>query len=65
VALDFAEVTEAFLVQAVHVGVRGNRRRVVGMLGSRPVSVVYVRLGSEAVSIVTMRHASRKERSLP
>ena len=60
--LDFAEVTPEFLVSAELVAVRGDRRLVVGLLGGRAVAVVYAPLGSEAVSIVTMRPANPKER---
>ena len=60
--LDFADVTAEFLT-AAHLTASRGRFKAVGMLRGKPVAVVYARLGSEAVSIVTMRPASRKERS--
>ena len=39
--LDFADVTEVFLAKAAQVAVRGERHLVVGLLGDRPVAVVY------------------------
>lgn len=62
--LDFADVTLAFIATAVLVETRGDRRLVVGMLGARAVAVVVAPLGREAIAIVTMRPATRKERSL-
>jgi uncharacterized DUF497 family protein len=59
--LDFADVTIEFLA-AAHIIASRDRFKAVGMLRGQPVAVVYARLGSEAVSIVTMRPASRKER---
>jgi uncharacterized DUF497 family protein len=62
--LDLAGVTVEFLAGAVTVARRGDLRLVVGMLRGRAVAVVYLPLGSEAISVVTMRPASVKERSL-
>jgi uncharacterized DUF497 family protein len=62
--LDFADLRPEFLAAAVTISERGDRRLVAGLLLGRAVAVVYARLGREAVSIVTMRPASPKERSL-
>jgi uncharacterized DUF497 family protein len=43
---------------------KGNRLIAVGPLANGVVVVVFVALGSEGVSIVSMRPASRKERKL-
>lgn len=62
--LDFARVTWAFLTGAIFVAERDGRRLAVGLLDGRAVAVVYAPLGAEAVAIVTMRPASKAERSL-
>ena len=43
---------------------RGNRLIAVGRLANGVVVVVFVTLGSEGVSIISMRPANRKERKL-
>jgi uncharacterized DUF497 family protein len=61
--LDFAEVTVEFLLgEATAVASNGGRLLVVGTLNGKPV--VYALLGTEALSIVTMRAPSRKKREL-
>ena len=61
--LDFAAVTVEFLAAAAIVPSRG-RLMATGMLNGRLVTVVFAPLGAEAISIVTMRAASRRERRL-
>ena len=62
--LDLAMVTEAFFATAKVVPGKKGRFIAVGRIDGRPYAVVYKPLGTEAVSIVTMRVASRKERRL-
>jgi uncharacterized DUF497 family protein len=63
--LDFADVTIEFLLEeATAVASKHGRLLVVGTLKGKPVAVIYSRLGTEALSIVTMRPPSRKERKL-
>jgi uncharacterized DUF497 family protein len=59
--LDFADLDETFFERSVIVPGKGNRLIAVGRLAN---GVVFVALGSEGVSIVSMRPASRKEREL-
>ena len=40
------------------------RFRAIGWLGDELVTVVFALLGTEAVSVISMRPASRKERTL-
>ena len=58
--LDMAELTIDFFDAATIFQVRGGRQAAVGMLGKRAVTVIFTRLGSEALSVVSMRPASRK-----
>jgi uncharacterized DUF497 family protein len=62
--LDFADLDEMFFERSVIVPGKGNRLIAVGRLANGVVVVVFVALGSEGVSIVSMRPASRKERKL-
>jgi uncharacterized protein len=41
---------------------RDNRVKAVGLLGGHCIVVVFKLLGSEALSVISMRYASRKER---
>lgn len=54
--LDFADLT---IVPA-----RGNRLQAVGRLADGTISVVFVALGTEGFSVISMRPASQKERRL-
>jgi len=62
--LDFADLSlDFFLTARVWPAVRG-RFLAVGELDGRPiVAVVFRPLGTEALAMISMRHASRKERS--
>lgn len=60
--MDFAEVTEEFLEQAVYYSGHRGRAVAVGELNGRIVAVIVAPLGSEAVSVISMRPANAKER---
>ena len=67
--LDFADLErfdwEAAVVRAAKDGRDGRKRGMaIGALEGRVVLVIFAALGSEAVSIISMRPASRKERRL-
>ena len=62
--LDFADLDEGFFERPVIVPGKENRLIAVGRLASDVVVVVFVVLGTEAISIVSMRRANRKERRL-
>ena len=62
--LDFASLTLEFFETAVIDVARQNRFLAVGKLdGAAVIAVVFRPLGSEAISIISMRRASRSERS--
>jgi uncharacterized protein len=62
--LDFADLDEGFFERSVIVPGKKNRLIAAGRLASDVVVVVFVVLGTEAISIVSMRRANRKERRL-
>lgn len=63
--LDFAELDERFFLEAIIRPSKLGRAIAIGELNDRlVVAVVHTPLGREAVSIISMRPASRRERSL-
>lgn len=62
--LDFAEVDLLFFSHSIIREAKASRMKAIGMLGGRLVSVIFLRLGREGLSIVSLRPASRYEREL-
>jgi uncharacterized DUF497 family protein len=62
--MDFVDLEIDFFYAATILPARGNRFMAIGNLGGAAVTVVFSRLGNEAISIVSMRHASAKERDV-
>lgn len=63
--LDFADLGYEFFEGAVVVGTRDGRFVAIGEFQGRIIiAVVFKPLGSEALSVISMRPASRKERNL-
>lgn len=66
--LDFVHARERFawdqaIVEMSYAGRRGeDRYKAIGYLGGDLVALVFSRLGSEAISLISLRRASRKER---
>lgn len=64
-AMDFAELDEGFLATAVIQPSYAGRYRALGRLADgRLASMVFRPLGTEAISIISLRPASLKERRL-
>ena len=61
---DFADLDIEFFESAIVVPAKENRLMAIGTLQDGTIAVVFVTLGKEAVSIISMRKASRKERSI-
>lgn len=62
---DFADLDEEFFGAASIVPAKERRFMAIGSFrGEVIVAVVFAPLGSEAVSVISMRRADRKERSL-
>jgi uncharacterized DUF497 family protein len=62
--LDFGALTIDFSDAATIYPAKGGRFLAIGNLLDDTVAVIFARLGSEAVSIVSVRPASSKERRL-
>ncbi len=63
--LDFADLTLVFFEGAVVRATKLDRFQAIGHLGESPaLSVIFSPLGREALSVISMRVASKKERTL-
>ena len=62
--LDFAALTEDFFADALVISAKSERYLAIGKDGNGIVSVVFVTLGLEGISVISMRRAARKERRL-
>lgn len=62
--LDFADLDEWFFLDAVTVPAKEDRYMAIGRLNDGTIAVVFAVLGTQGVSVISMRPASRKERSL-
>jgi uncharacterized DUF497 family protein len=63
--LDFASLEAGFDFEAARVTrSEDGRLKAVGTLNNVPVVVIFATLGTEAISIVSLRPASRKERTI-
>jgi uncharacterized DUF497 family protein len=58
---DFADLTEDFFEAGNDVAGHSDRRLIVGQFHRRLIVVVFRSLGHEAVSIISMREANRKD----
>ncbi len=61
---DFADLDESFFTSAVVVPAKDMRLKAIGRLADGTLAVIFVTLGTEAVSVISMRRASRAERRL-
>jgi uncharacterized DUF497 family protein len=62
--MDFADLDEAFFEGSVIVPARLGRLIAIGRHRNGIILVVFVALGAEGLSVVSMRPASRRERRL-
>ena len=62
--LDFADLTVAFFEQAVVIEAKDDRLMAIGWFAGDIVAVVFRPLGNEALAVISMRPASRKERRI-
>lgn len=60
---DFTDVPAGFFDTALVLASRSGRAVAVGWFEGHHVTVVFAPLGSEAVSIISMRRDSRRERT--
>jgi len=62
--MDFADLTVDFFETAIILPAKGERFMAINIFLDGVATVVFAQLGSEAISVISMRPASRKERSL-
>jgi uncharacterized DUF497 family protein len=61
--LDFAALTPEFFERATIIPTKLGRSLAVGRLGGSLVTAVFAPLGREAVSVISLRPPSKKERA--
>lgn len=61
---DFADLTLDFFLSATLVPAHSGRLAAIGRLEDGTVTTIYYELGAEALSIVSLRPASKKEREI-
>jgi len=62
--LDFAQLTPEFFLESFVKDTKRGRFQAIGRLADGTVSVIFAVLGSEGISIVSMRPASDRERNV-
>jgi uncharacterized DUF497 family protein len=62
--LDFADLNEAFFADSLVLPSRSRRFRGIGASTRGIICVVFATLGSEGVSVISMRPAHQRERKL-
>ncbi|WP_039761486.1 BrnT family toxin [Bartonella queenslandensis] len=62
--LDFADLQIEFFETAIILPAKQGRFMAINVFTNNVIAVVFATLGDEAVSIISMRRASKKERSL-
>ncbi len=60
--LDFADLDVDYFLGAIVVPAKLGRFIAIGVLSRDVIATVFAKLGSQGLSIVSMRRASRKER---
>lgn len=62
--LDFAALSFEFFLSALVVPAKEGRSKAIGRLADGTVVVIFVTLGTEALSVISMRPARKDERNL-
>jgi len=62
--LDFAELTIEFFETSLVVTAKDGRLKALGRLADGSIAVIFATLGTEALSVISMRPASDKEGKL-
>lgn len=60
--LDFAELSLEFFLNATILEAHHGRFAAIGVLHDGTVTTIYANLGKEAISIISLRPSSKKER---
>ncbi|GLU29352.1 BrnT family toxin [Brucella sp. NBRC 12950] len=62
--MDFASLTIEFFENSKVLPAKNNRLQAIGRLADGTIVVIFVTLGTEALSVISMRPARKDERSL-
>ncbi|SFI56680.1 hypothetical protein SAMN04515648_0534 [Phyllobacterium sp. CL33Tsu] len=62
--LDFKDLDLDFFAASVVLPAKDGRLKAVGLFRGQILTVIFKPLGAEAVSVISMRRASKKERNL-
>lgn len=62
--LDFADLTIEFFETSLVVAAKDGRFKALGRLADGSIAVIFATLGTEALSVISMRPASDKGRNL-
>jgi uncharacterized DUF497 family protein len=62
--LDFTSLDEWFFHNAMVLAARHGRLKAIGQLDNGVIAAIFVTLGTEGLSVISMRSASRHERRL-
>lgn len=62
--LDFSDLSEEFFLSAVTVPAKLGRRKAIGRLQNGVIAAIFMILGSEGLSVISMRPARQDERML-
>ena len=62
--LDFAALTIEFFEASIVVPAKDGRFKAIGEFEGSVLAVIFKPLGAEAIAVISMRHASRKERNV-
>ena len=61
---DFADLDLDFFLGSLVTATVQDRQKALGSLAGRRVVVIFVVMGTEAVQVISLRPASRRERSI-
>jgi uncharacterized protein len=61
---DFADLDDEYFASSIVVPAKLGRFMAIGTLTTNVIATVFVKLGTQGLSIVSMRLASRKERKV-
>lgn len=62
--LDFVDLTEDFFAEAMIVQAKDRRWKAIGRLADGTIAVIFATLGTEGLSIISMRPAGQAESKL-
>lgn len=62
--VDFMDLEIGFFVDALIINARTGRLKAIGRISDTMIAVIFVTLGAEGISLISLRPASRQERRL-